>query len=221
MVDFNDVKIKRSRRNTMSLHLLPGGIIEVRAPLLMPTFLIKGFVKKHFLWIEKRIGGVAQNVAKTKTFRDGEFFEFLGVKYPLVIGNYSRIEILNGKLHFPNALLFRAKIEMENWYIRQAKELIKSQVEHYSKEMGTTYVSISFSNTKSKWGSCTHDNRLQFNWRLILAPLLVVRYVVIHELAHTMEKNHSHKFWSRVAVFNPSYKQQIKWLKNHGDGLVI
>ncbi len=221
MVDLDKVKIIRGRRRTMTLNILPDGTIQVKAPTLMPKFFINDFVRKNSEWIDKRIQKLSHIVPKKRQFIEGDKFLFLGKHYELALGNYNAIEIKDDKLLFPLGLKFRAKKELENWYIKQAKGYIKAQAEHYSKEMRTEYRSIAFSDTRSKWGSCTHDNRLQFNWRLIMAPVLVLRYVVIHELAHTIEKNHSHSFWARVRAQNPSFKEQIKWLKNNGDGLVI
>ncbi len=205
----------------MALHLLPDGTIEVRAPNLIPKFLINNFIKRNSGWIEKRIGTVKKHASKVKKYVDGEKFSYLGNGYTFLVGNYSRIEIKDKNILFPRAVLFRAKKEIDNWYIQRAREIIKDLLIEYSKEMKTSYTSVAFSDTRSKWGSCTHDNRLQFNYRLILAPLLVVRYVVIHELAHTVEKNHSRAFWNLVRSFNPSYKEQIKWLKLHGSSLTI
>ncbi|HVT00841.1 MAG TPA: SprT family zinc-dependent metalloprotease [Patescibacteria group bacterium] len=219
MIDLSEIKIKRQSRRTMSIHILPSGTVEVRAPKLMPKFFINDFVKKNSDWIEEKLKTSKRGV--TKKYQHGESFLFLGKEYTLNVGNYSKIELKDDKLLFPAGMLFRAKKELESWYIKQAKQIITEQLIYYAKEMDTKYNALSFSDTSSKWGSCTHDNRLQFNWRLVMAPLLVLRYVVIHELSHTTEKNHSRKFWSRVASFNPSYKEQIKWLKTHGDTLTV
>jgi len=156
----------------------------------------------------------------TKRYIDGEVFEYLGSKYALRVGDYTEIKIRDDKLLFPRALLFRAAKEIENWYIRQAKEIITAEVVRHAKEMRTSFTSITFADTKSQWGRCTADNRLQFSWRLIMAPFLVLRYVVVHELAHTIEKNHSRDFWKKVAQINPSYRQQLKWLRTDGNNLI-
>src|SRR3990167_6652047 len=185
MVDPKEIKIVRSNRRSIVMQLEPDGTILVKAPTLMPKFLINNFIKRNNGWIKKRIGAIRQNAPKTKKFISGELFTYLGNDYPLEVGNYTKVEIKNGKLLFPQALLFRAKVELQNWYIKQAKNFIAAQVEYYANEMSASYANITFSDTRSKWGSCTHDNRLQFNHRLIMAPLLVVRYVIIHELAHT------------------------------------
>lgn len=220
MIDLKNIKIIKSSRRSISVHIERNGTIVVKAPNLIPKFLINQFIKQNEAWIEKKIAIVKNHSPKNLKYVNGEKIVFLGEEYKLSIGNFSSIKIEKDMLLFPKALEFRANKEMENWYIRQAKELITAQANLLAHEMNTSFVSISLSVTKSKWGSCTSDNRLQFNWKLIQAPFLVLRYVVVHELAHTLEKNHSHKFWSRVSVFNPSFKQQIKWLKTHGNGLM-
>lgn len=179
----------------------------------MPQFFIDRFIQKNQDWIKRKTELVKTKKIPTKSYQEGEEFLYLGKKYLLKIGNYKSMQFHEGFLYLPSFLVFRAKKEIETWYITQAKKLIKTQLDYYAREMKTSYRGLMFSDTNSKWGSCTHDNRLQFNWRLVMAPLLVINYVIIHELAHTFEKNHSRSFWSKVRLYNPSYKQQIKWLK--------
>lgn len=218
----DDIKIVRSSRKSIAIVILPGGTVEVRAPRFVPEFAINAFVKSKRGWIEERLTMVRRHTPHKKAFADGEKFMYQGDEYPLTLVTSPHIEIKDGKLLFPLALVSRGKETLDKWYIKQAKAVIREQVEYYAKRMGTTYNGItSFTDTKSKWGSCTHDNRLQFNWRLILAPPIVLRYVIIHELVHTTEKNHSVIFWNKVRAQNPSYKAQIKWLKEHGNGLMV
>lgn len=220
MIDISNIQIKRMHRKTMSLQVLSDGSLIVKAPILIPKFIINEFLKKNEEWINKHVGVKKRGNTQAKTYQEGEKFLLLGKEYPLKFENVTGIQISGNFLIFPTALKFRAKKEIENWYIKQAKEMITSQVEKHAKEMQTSYISITYSDTRSKWGSCTHDNRLQFNWRLVMAPPLVIRYVVVHELAHTIEKNHSRVFWKKVASINPSYKEQIKWLKKNGHSVV-
>jgi predicted metal-dependent hydrolase len=221
MADIPDFKIVRSKRKSVSIHILPDASVEVRAPLHIPQLFIKGFVKSKSFWIAEKQKLVKSTIKKPKKFVDGEIFMFLGNAYTLQIGNYTDIETKGDKLLFPSALMVNGRDTLEKWYIKRAKKIIREQVAYYARKMNASYASVSFSDTSSKWGSCTHDNRLQFNWRLVMTPQLVIRYVVLHELVHTTTKNHSYIFWNKVRVLNPSYKQQIKWLKLHGNGLKI
>ena len=146
---------------------------------------------------------------------------FLGNILVFSPGNYTNIKVVENKLLFPQALLFRKDDELTEWYKKYARTFITDQVDRFRKEINTSINGLTFSDTKSQWGRCTHNNRLQFNWRLIMAPILVINYVVIHELAHTIEKNHTRAFWAIVRKYNPSYRQQIIWLKKHGTKLQL
>src|SRR5579872_3096729 len=117
-----------------------------------------------------------------KRFIQGEMFLFLGEYYSLNIGIYPSIALSDRSLHFPKALLFRAHKEMEIWYRKQSLVHITKRVQWYAQRMQVTYMSISVADTKSRWGACDPQNRLQFNWRLIMTPHAVLDSVVVHEL---------------------------------------
>lgn len=209
--------IVRSPRKTVSLHILPNGSLEVRAPRLLPEFFIKRFVEQHADWIDKNMKVVTMHKLVTKkTYKSGDELFYLGQKYVLDIGSYTEIHVVDRRLCFPRVSEFRIQKELTEWYQKQAKQIITGRVKANAELMNVSYKELYFSDTKSKWGSCSPDNRLQFNWRLIMAPLLVLNYVVIHELAHTVVKNHSARFWKKVEEYNPSYKQQRLWLKKNG-----
>lgn len=214
--------IERSRRRTITLSIRPDGTVLVKAPYLIPRLVIDQFVEKHHDWIEKRLERISEHTKKRKAgYDEGATFLYLGKIVRLTYGKYPNIAVVGDELRFPVGLRFRVKKELEAWYIAEGKRLITKQLEKYAEEMQVTYNALLFSDTRSKWGSCTHDNRLQFSWRLIMAPILVMNYVIVHELAHTTEKNHSRDFWKRVERFNPSYRQSRKWLKEYGHTLVF
>ncbi len=210
-------KVIRSKRKTLTLHVAPDATVIVKAPLRISLQTIQSFIHEHSDWIEEKLQLIhSRPKAVEKTYRKDDTFLYLGKEYTLELGNYSGIQLRENALLFPDFLQFRAKKELTNWYIQQARKVITEQVDWYAKQMKTSYTDLTFSDTSSQWGRCTHDNRLQFSWRLVMAPLLVINYVVVHELAHTIQKNHSAAFWSKVRFYNPSYRQQIKWLKeNH------
>lgn len=210
--------IIKSARRTVSIHILPNGKIEVRAPRLMPDFLINRFVLQKKEWIINKMKSFqSYPVGKEKEYISGEQFLFLGNTYALKIGSYKTILLGKSELYFPRVSAFRIQKELLSWYQQQAKNIITHRVKDNARIMDVSYAELYFSDTKSKWGSCSHDNRLQFNWRLVMAPLVVLNYVVIHELAHTQIKNHSHSFWKLVEQYTPSYKQHRLWLKKHGN----
>jgi len=209
--------IIRSKRLSLSLQIKSDATLIVKAPLLTPEWVIKQFLKQHEEWIDKNMQKIeARPVVKKHKYKNGEKFFYFGKEYVLEIGEYKEISFTNGKLHFPKFLEFRIQKELEGWYVKGARKVITEQLEYYAQEMKLSYNDVRFSDTLSKWGSCTHDNRLQFNWRLIMAPILAINYVVVHELAHTVEKNHSQDFWRIVGKYNPTFRHQRNWLNTHG-----
>ncbi len=208
-------EIVRSHRRSISIHILPYGKVEVRAPHLVPAFVINRFVKDKSDWISKQVNRakIFQPKINNKATESSEYL-YLGKSYKFRIGAFKEITFTDS-LNFPNFKLFRFQKELTQWYMTQAKKIITKRVAHYAAELETEYKEITYSDTTSKWGSCSRDNRLQFTWRLIMAPLLVIDYVVVHELVHTKHKNHGPAFWEEVRKYKPAYKQYIRWLKDH------
>jgi hypothetical protein len=108
-----------------------------------------------------------------------------------------------------------------NWYKKQALQLFTQRVANYASQVKVVYTSISLSSATSKWGSCSHDDKLMFNWRLIMAPIEVIDSVIFHELGHILEKNHTKKFWRKVTMWCPEYEKHKTWLDKNGHTLVI
>lgn len=98
----------------------------------------------------------------------------------------------------------------------KAAEYIPKRVSYYASMVGVSYGRITIRNQKTRWGSCSSKGNLNFNCLLMLAPPEVLDYVVVHELCHRKEMNHSRAFWNEVAKIIPDYKKSVKWLKNEG-----
>ena len=103
---------------------------------------------------------------------------------------------------------------------QQALEVIPGRVAHYAPLVGVTYGRITIRNQRSRWGSCSSQGNLNFNCLLMLAPPEVLDYVVVHELCHRREMNHSPRFWALVEQVLPDWRQRRQWLKTHGDALM-
>lgn len=104
-------------------------------------------------------------------------------------------------------------------YRDKAREIFEQKVSYYAQMMGVSYGRIEIRDQKTRWGSCSGEGNLNFNWRLIFAPAGVLDYVVVHELAHRKEMNHSPRFWKVVEDTMPEYRKYQKWLKENGRGL--
>ena len=108
---------------------------------------------------------------------------------------------------------------LEKKYRAAAKEYIPGRAKHYADILGVTFEKIRIAEQKTRWGSCSAKGTLSFNWKLMLAPPGVLDYVIVHEVCHLKEMNHSPRFWQWVGFLMPDYGEQRKWLKEHGEQL--
>jgi predicted metal-dependent hydrolase len=113
---------------------------------------------------------------------------------------------------FKNGIL---ELALEQWYRTEAAKLINERADKLSSQMGISYKRVAIRGQKTRWGSCSHRKNLSFNWKLIMAPEPVIDYVIIHELTHLKEMNHSKRFWELVAEYCPAWRDYKKWLKRH------
>lgn len=110
---------------------------------------------------------------------------------------------------------------LERRYRQAAKEYFPKRVEYYAQQLGVSYGRIRIAEQKTRWGSCSGKGTLSFNWKLMLAPPKVLDYVVVHELCHLKEMNHSSRFWKLVEEIMPDYKEYRTWLKENGTTLQL
>ncbi len=110
---------------------------------------------------------------------------------------------------------------LEKRYRQAAKEYIPRRADYYAQLIGVSYERIRIAEQKTRWGSCSSRGTLSFNWKLMLAPPKVLDYVVVHELCHLKEMNHSPRFWKLVEEMIPNYKEYRKWLKENGNTLQL
>lgn len=100
-------------------------------------------------------------------------------------------------------------------YREKARSHIRNRLEIFTKNFNLSYNKLRINGAKTRWGSCSPTNNLNFNWKIILAPTNIIDYLIVHELAHTKEKNHQKPFWNLVEKMDPNYKENRKWLKKH------
>lgn len=101
--------------------------------------------------------------------------------------------------------------------MEQARKVLTGKTEYYAQLLGVEYKKIRIGNQKTRWGSCSSRGTISYNWHLVLMPERILDYVVVHELCHVIEMNHSPRFWSKVETILPDYKERRTWLKKHGN----
>ena len=210
----------KKRRKTISLHIKEGGEIVIYAPYRTTKEEIGKFIEKNQPWISKKLSEEARSIRKAeKAFNPGEKFLYLGELYPLEIQESNNkgppLKLSFGKFVLDQSRIEDAKDLFTQWYKGEAKEKIAERVNYYSNRLKLFPKRINITSAKYRWGSCSRDNRLSFSWRIIMAPLSVIDYILIHELVHIKEKNHSKRFWSYLESILPDYREHKRWLKEN------
>jgi predicted metal-dependent hydrolase len=212
-------KITRSARKTMSLEVTRDGKVIVRAPNSVSAKAIEKFVEKHFQWITRKKAIAADKLKKhvAKTFADGESYYFLGQTHKLkIVDDTDLIFRFDKAFYLSRSQISNARSIMVSWYANQAKLIIAERVKYYSSITGIRRNWLTITNARTRWGSCSSKGNLCFSWRLIMAPIEIIDYVVVHELVHVEIKNHSKAFWKKVESIVPDYRARLKWLKENG-----
>ncbi len=217
-------KIIRSKRRTLALQVTSEGQVIVRAPKGIPKKIIDEFISRHTEWIIKKLDR-ARFLAKTnppRTFTAGETFYYLGRSYKLfIIDQASPAFYFDNGFYLAKSSSENARRHFINWYAQRALEIIGNRAGYYGAITGLVYNRLSITSARSRWGSCGANNNIRFSWRLVMAPLDVIDYVVVHELVHIQVKNHSKEFWDRLEKIYPIYRQCRLWLKENGRYLEI
>lgn len=210
------------KRKTLGLIVERDKSVVVLAPTGTSQETVDVFVNKKKFWLFEKINYSPKfGEPKPETpFISGKAIPYLGKNYKLdVIIEPLEGIVFDGKFLLSQQNLQLGKAILEQWYKQKAKEKITPMVEQYAKRLGVEYNDILISDLKYRWGSCTLKGNLNFNWRLIKAPQFVINYIVIHELAHLIELNHSDRFWNIVMVQMPNYVEAKEWLKENGEGV--
>ena len=188
----------------------------VRAPKKYSEERIFAFIREKESWILKK----QAEKKETGTALPPENLH--GYKF-LLLGKQTQILVDGGKkvgydaeknvIYLPRE---KTKERLVKWLKENAKRILATVTERKAAEMGVSYKSITITSAKTRWGSCSGDNALRYTFRLLYCPKEIIDYVVVHELAHTVQHNHSKQFWQLVERYVPDWKNRRKWLKSHG-----
>lgn len=226
-----EYSIVRSRRKTIGIRVSREDGVVVSAPLKLSSEYIEGVVVKKAAWILQTLKKIEASKRQEKQYVNGETFLFLGKKYCLEIihecskKQYS-VFIDGDKLCvcLPSSINAGeqppiVRKALAGWYIDRASNLINERIGLYSDKMNVKPSKVVLKSQKTLWGSCTGKNAVNINWKIVMAPLEIVDYLVVHELAHIKVKNHSKAYWDVVKSIIPDFRERRKWLKENGNYL--
>lgn len=217
MDDIPVEKIVRSQRRTISIEVTPRATLIVRAPTRVAARHIEELICEKRTWILRKMDEMRRRPAITHhEYAEGETFLFLGRAYPLhFVENGSGIIQRTDCICACSTLLPDICHRMKRWYMQEAVKEIRSRCMWFSMMTGYTPATIRITDACQRWGSCTHRGGLNFSWRLIQAPLDIVDYVIVHELVHLRQPDHSRKFWNKVREILPDYEERRNWLREN------
>ena len=211
----------------MTLRIDCRGRVVIRAPFYTVRTDIESFYQQNRAWVARKLAErrAIQEMCKPKSFVSGEEFLFLGKSYPLQLvetnGKIPVLSFCSAGFTLPKEHAVKARELFIKWYKTRAWEKITEKVLYFSEKLDLIPQGIRLMTARTQWGSCSPDNRLSFNWKLIMAGDAFIDYVVAHELLHIKEKNHSSRFWGALGSFMPDYKERKAWLDENAHLLNI
>jgi len=204
-----DYILHRSKRKTIALYVRAGGI-EVRAPLRMPKRDIDSFVASKQQWITDRSARIGEQLTRRASFSldYGSLVTYRGKQYPIMPAD-GDVGFDNERFCVPpNLSPEQIKSACVHVYRALAKRDLTERTYHFAKQMNVLPSAIKISNAKTRWGICSSRKTINLSWRLMMADSEVIDYVVVHELAHLLQMNHSARFWAIVAGILPDYRER-------------
>lgn len=225
-----EFEVVYSKRKTISIEVNLEGKVFVRAPLKLDRNQILDVVKRKANWICKKQQELIEkgNIRPSNKYIDGEVYLYLGNEYILELFcdeniKRPRIELNENtiKISYKEIGSDVVKFILEMWYRERTLEIVTNRVANYNKFFNTSPKELKVKEQRRRWASCTYDNRILFNWRISMAPIEVIDYIVVHEMCHMDFKDHSKNFWNRVKSVMTDYEIHQLWLKENGIKLDI
>lgn len=199
-------------RKKMSIQIDPTGLVTVKAPNGTSNDRVMNAVKQHGKRILDQLDAIARTreAPKSKEYQDkGKFLHL-------------------GKYHFLHELIEtkdlneeELKRELKKFYFSSCKKIVQERMKIYQKQLKVKPKTMDIVESRTKWGSCSSDKHLTFNYRLAMAPMEVIDYVIIHELCHLTHMNHDRSFWRRVGSVMPDYKEKEEFLARYGQAMTL
>lgn len=213
MIEYNLI---RTKRKTVAL-CVRDGAVEVRAPLKMPEHGIERFVASKERWILDKLEKSREQAERREGFQldYGGTVLYRGKEYPVAAQNGNRVEFDGVAFLIPPGLTSGQIIGCcVQLYRMLAKRVLTEIVMYFAQRMSVMPSAVKINGAKTRWGSCSAQKSLNFSWRLVMADDDVMDYVVVHELAHIKEMNHSVRFWALVEGILPEYRETRTRLRN-------
>ena len=215
-IHMNPNKIIRSKRKTLSLTINENAELIIRAPKRLSIEKIQDFINEKENWINRK-KRLIKNQIKDVTSNHNKLL-YLGNLFPInVEQNASKELFFTGEEFIANSIEPDSlSLSIKKWYKNKFKEIALPRVAYFANKHNLMVNQVRIKNQKTMWGSCSSKNNINLNYLLLMAPMGVIDYVIVHELVHTIHRNHSTDFWDSVESIMPEFQEHKRWLKKNG-----
>lgn len=213
--------VRSAKRKMLTITVERDSSVVVLAPENATDEVINRVVQSKREWLFEKLQHAPKYQdrphAPGKEVVSGESALYLGREYRITLTSDSESGVVFDRAFLiPQGDRLQTRQAFRDWYGQQAKEIILPRVVRYAAELGVQVAQAVIVDNRLRWGSCTTKNNIRLNWRLIKAPMAVIDYVIVHELAHLLEANHTPDFWNIVRAKVPGAEKSKGWLKAHG-----
>ena len=209
-----------NKRKTVAFIIERNGEVVVKAPLGFSESKIADLIKKNRMQLFRKINHPQKFKSNkdTSSQLNGRSILFGGKNYKVFVDKGSVNQfIFDGKFIISENITDQFASKLRQWLISEAKERLTPRIIEVAKKLGVEYNKLTISDIQLRWGSCTPKNNININYRIIKAPAFVSNYIIVHELTHLIELNHTKEFWQIVKTAYPKYEEAKKWLIEKGD----
>ncbi|QGZ73173.1 M48 family metallopeptidase [Aeromonas hydrophila] len=227
MLSYKDIqyRLKQSKRKTTSIFIERDGSVSVLAPEGYDAEKIEQILEQQRSWIYRNLAEW-EDLNRThveRQFVSGEGFPYLGSNYRLKLVDDQQEDLIlkNGYFLMRRDRADRGMELFKHFYRNKGLTRVTKRVAYYAPKLGVDYRTVRVMELQHHWASCSTKGDLNFHWRCLMAPLSVLDYIVVHELAHRLHRNHNAAFWDAVDKVLPDYQKQVSWLKHNGAGMTL
>lgn len=224
---------RSAKRRTISIEIRRAQVV-VRAPMTVAESILLDFLWKKASWVKQKIAEQEQRLDElvlpaAPVYGQSSELAFMDERLTLVLGRGSTAAIRRVDQQLHVILSTRSRLPddqqirqlLQRWYQQQALTILTHKTAQLCVQMGLACTAVTVRETRSKWGHCTSHGAIQYNWNILLAPEVIVDYLVAHEVCHLRHQNHSRDFWALVASICPSFAADRAWLKAMGARLSL
>ena len=226
--DIDYLLLPGTERKTTDIVIERDGVVTVHPPKGFSPEKVDAIVVSKRMWIYKNLAQWRDlnATAVVREWVNGESFLYLGRSYrlSLIAGQKTDLKLKEGRFCLKRSLIdqggeLAAKKAFEVFYLVKGENRLSKRLDFFAPRVGVKPAGLKVKDLGFRWANCTKNNLMQFHWKCMMAPPKIVDYMVVHELCHIHQRNHTHAFWNEVDKVMPDYRERKLWLKNHGAGL--